>query len=54
MWGGQSTLESYFGIRNIRDGSSWNFTIISFLLNFYCFHSYRPFVKNMQYFSNIP
>jgi hypothetical protein len=49
---GESTLKSRFGIGNIGGGSSWNFTIISSLLNSY-FHSYRPFMNNIQYFQNL-
>lgn len=44
-WIVKSTLGCYFGIGNIRDGISWNFTVITFLLYCYCFHSYQPFMK---------
>jgi hypothetical protein len=44
-WGGNRILRSYYGIGNIRDALSWNFTVITFLLNCYCVHSYRPFMK---------
>jgi hypothetical protein len=31
MWGGKCSLENYFGIRNVRDGNSWNFTTLFFI-----------------------